>query len=195
MGYTVRMETDTNIKPKTSESCLHGDGVKQRHISWLWLLLYPLVIAVTVAGIVLVWSSIPDPIPLHYGADFTVDASVAKSFLSALIFPAIQLFVALAFAGCQMLVQRVPAELLSLPLNRRDPVYLAYSRYFGSAYCLFIGLFTTASVGIDGLITVTGNVTPVLFVCFLLVYIVVIALATYWLFRKLKECEGDEIRA
>jgi uncharacterized membrane protein len=158
-------------------------------VSNRWLLLYPLIIALTVAGFACVWDAVSDPIPMHYNAAFIVDRIAPKEPLSLAPLVIIQCALALTFVGCHFLGKHVPAEYIHIP-GQLTPTNEPQVRLLASRFLLVIGLFCNIFLGANFLLLVTNSLNAPLSIASLILFLVVIIGGCVWLWKRDKALGG-----
>jgi uncharacterized membrane protein len=122
---------------------------KKRVVSTWWLITYPLLFALTLVGIAVLWASVPDPMPKIIYSSFQQDqaALVAKNIM--LLLPGIvgQLIVVIFFIGAHFLIKIANPIHIPVPKNL-TPEKEAKRRYYGSVALVVVGVVAIAVMGI-----------------------------------------------
>jgi uncharacterized membrane protein len=142
-------------------------------LSRWWLLAYPLLIAATIVAIILLWDLVPDPVPIHYNSDYKVDDSLAKGPLAIAPLISVQVILALAFAGCQLLCDYVPTDMIHMPFVKLTRENEGEARVLIGGWCLIFGLFMTVWLGFLFVLLVTGNLNRPITMTFTAVFVAV----------------------
>ncbi|GHV30848.1 membrane protein [Spirochaetia bacterium] len=117
--YLARHRRAKKLKAELGYSMEGNPGVvvvdtnppQRDSLSPYWLLLYPVIPALTILGIMLVWPYAPDPIPLHYGLDGIPDRFIAKTpgAIGIMLFP--QVLLLLIFALTYLLARNAKRQI------------------------------------------------------------------------------------
>lgn len=121
----------------------------KRVVSTRWLILYPLLFALTITGIVVLWGSVPDPMPNIIASGWQQDQTVLVDKSVKQLLPGIisQLTIVVLFTAANFLVKVANPIHIPVPKNL-TPEEEARRRYYGSAVLVVLGVITITVLGI-----------------------------------------------
>jgi hypothetical protein len=156
-------------------------------VSGYLLLLYPLVVALTIVGIVLVWNVFPDSALIRYGTTFNTDSFASKVFehLIPMIVP--QCLLAIMFISIHFVIKHLPVEKFIFPFGKITPETEPKVRLAGSRWALVTGLLMVAGGGLTEILPLMGSDGGVVFVALMAVILVIVIGGPIVFIRELKK--------
>ncbi|MDR3052642.1 MAG: DUF5808 domain-containing protein [Coriobacteriales bacterium] len=170
-------------------------------VSPAWMLLFPLIIALTIAGIVFIWPQVPEQVPLHFDVTGNVDSWATKGIDAVLPLLVVQAFLAITVALCYVMVRVSKRQIDAANPNSTRRQGIRFRRAT-SAFLIVIGVACQLMIAIMQIVMLLGStdVWAILVPGFVL--LAVVGVATYILmFRvgqggsRLREPAGQGARA
>ncbi|GHV41120.1 membrane protein [Clostridia bacterium] len=145
-------------------------------ISSAWLLIYPLIFLITIAGLMIAWPHVPDPYPSHFNIEGVADAWTAKTISSTFFLLGTQLVMAAMFIGIHFVVKHSKRQ-IDAQNPEKSMFQLKVYRRMMSMMMLLVGAATNLLfAGIQVIMILPGVSTGVFFGVSLTVYMLVVIL-------------------
>ncbi|GHT79374.1 membrane protein [Actinomycetota bacterium] len=124
-------------------------------VSPLWLLLLPLITALTVLGIVAIWPQVPQQVPMHFDLAGSVDSYAAKGLDAVLPLLLTQIFLAMTIALCFFVVRHSKRQIDASNPKTSTKQSIRFRRA-NSIFLLAIGIATQLMIAFMQIMTLLG---------------------------------------
>lgn len=163
-------------------------------ISSFWLLLFPLIILLSLAGLALIWPQLPAAVATHFGTDGAPDSFTPKGPRLILLVLLPQVFMALVISLVYFIVRsaRRQTDAANPKLSRfQDSRY----RRAISIFLVAVGAFSLLFIGSIQLFTMNaqGDILPFLMTT-MVIYLLVVLAGTFYLMFAVGQ-GGSRLRA
>ncbi|GHV09271.1 membrane protein [Clostridia bacterium] len=139
-----------------------SEPVGRDFISSVWLVVYPIILALTVIGLAIVWPNVPDPYPTHFNAAGVADAWTAKTVGSLAFLLFTQVGLDLVMIGCFFAMKYTKRQ-IDAENPEKSAAQLRVYRYTMGASLTFIGAATALLLGAMQILTILPDMNHTVF--------------------------------
>ncbi|MDR3070647.1 MAG: DUF5808 domain-containing protein [Propionibacteriaceae bacterium] len=149
-------------------------------VSPAWLLLFPLIWALTVLGILVVWPNVPEQVPVHFDVNGVADVYQPKGFGAVAPLLIVQVFLAAVISGTYFLIR---ASKRQIDAANPDTSRLQSIRFrrVTTGFEIAVGVVVSLAIGAMQIVTLHGAENPWVIMTPIFAMLAIVLGGTYFL--------------